>query len=1021
MAKKPIPIFPRGSEWRKWDLHVHTPASFHWSGKRFVDMNMAERTQSIDEMINAINASEVAVFALMDYWTFDGWFAFKKRLSETGAPKCTKCVFPGTELRLVSPTSYRLNAHVIFSDDIDDQDLKDFKSRLEVALINQPLSDDCLMRLARKVGADILKEHGHEVNQVKDDDSRALLAGSQLAEIKSESYKEAIRAVPSGKAVGFMPWDTHDGLAEAQWKKHYSYVIDLMSASTVFETRKPELWAAFNGNRTLENQAWYDAFRNALGEKPKLAVSGSDAHAYSDYGRYPSDKTTWIKADPTFLGLLQAIKESGKRAFLGERPSKLREVEENKTFFLDSVNVSKEPKGTGVPELWLDGCDLPLNHDLVAVIGNKGSGKSALADVIALLGGSKNTQHFSFLSSRRFRAQPVPAKHFKGQIAWADGKFTELCLAENLPVESPELVKYIPQAYFEELCNAHVSGQSDKFENELRAVVFAHTNESMRREALSFSQLIEREERTSRETLAELRKELGKLNTDIAHIEGQLSPAKRTEVEQLLVLKNRQIEEHNKIKPGAAIAPTGQLDVDQQAATDWLKKIGERLKEIEGEDAKYLEQQTGIAAKVKAVDVVKEQLGLLARQHRNFVDATKAEVALLGLSHEQLLEFAIDETELNKLAVELPRQHADVFAKREKLKQERSQLMAAQIEQNKKLNEPQLKYQQQIKALVDWEVKLKELVGGHGIPDSLEGIKTRLGQLDALPADLGGKRKHRVHLAQEIFAVLSEQRRIRADLFKPVQDLIEENELIKNDYKLQFEATLAMNVDVFSANLFTLVKQSAGEFRGESESMALISKIADKYDFDEETGALGFIQELAALIEKAAKRGDERVVGIESMLRVNKSAQDVYDFLFGFSFLDPRYTLRFQETPIEFLSPGQRGALLLIFYLLVDKGHNPIILDQPEENLDNETVVSLLVPVVSEAKKRRQIIMVTHNPNLAVVCDAEQVVYASFSRKGGCAIRYVSGSIENPTINRHAVDVLEGTKPAFNNRRWKYH
>jgi hypothetical protein len=65
--------------------------------------------------------------------------------------------------------------------------------------------------------------------------------------------------------------------------------------------------------------------------------------------------------------------------------------------------------------------------------------------------------------------------------------------------------------------------------------------------------------------------------------------------------------------------------------------------------------------------------------------------------------------------------------------------------------------------------------------------------------------------------------------------------------------------------------------------------------------------------------------------------------------------------------------------------------------------------------------MVTHNPNLAVVCDAEQVIYSSFDRKNGLAIEYCPGSIENDEINQKVVDVLEGTKPAFNNRRIKYH
>lgn len=79
-----------------------------------------------------------------------------------------------------------------------------------------------------------------------------------------------------------------------------------------------------------------------------------------------------------------------------------------------------------------------------------------------------------------------------------------------------------------------------------------------------------------------------------------------------------------------------------------------------------------------------------------------------------------------------------------------------------------------------------------------------------------------------------------------------------------------------------------------------------------------------------------------------------------------------------------------------------------------------LVPVLTEAKRRRQILMVTHNPNLAVVCDAEQVIYSSFDRQNQSRITYISGSIENPRINRHVVNVLEGTKVAFDNRGGKY-
>ena len=266
--------------------------------------------------------------------------------------------------------------------------------------------------------------------------------------------------------------------------------------------------------------------------------------------------------------------------------------------------------------------------------------------------------------------------------------------------------------------------------------------------------------------------------------------------------------------------------------------------------------------------------------------------------------------------------------------------------------------------------------------------------------------------------VSAAQRSARAVLFSPLQRVIEANALIRDNYKLQFQATLHGSPAAISSRLFDFVKRAAGELRGEEESDTAVRSRFDKYDFTTPDHAVAFADDIIDMIESVAKQSG---YGIRTQLRRDKQPIDVYDYIFGVNFLEPKYTLLFQDTPIEQLSPGQRGALLLIFYLLVDKGRNPIVLDQPEENLDNETVVRLLVPVVNEAKRLRQIIMVTHNPNLAVVCDAEQIIYADFDRKDGSKISYHSGAIEDPKTNKHVVDVLEGTKPAFDNRGDKYH
>ena len=139
------------------------------------------------------------------------------------------------------------------------------------------------------------------------------------------------------------------------------------------------------------------------------------------------------------------------------------------------------------------------------------------------------------------------------------------------------------------------------------------------------------------------------------------------------------------------------------------------------------------------------------------------------------------------------------------------------------------------------------------------------------------------------------------------------------------------------------------------------------------------------------------------------------------AYLVPEYSLKLDGKDLSQLSPGERGALLLVFYLLVDRSDHPIIVDQPEENLDNQTVFHLLIPVIKKVKERRQIIMVTHNPNIAVVCDAEQVIHATIDRSNGNRITYTPGSIEDTMVNQHILNVLEGTRPAFDNRDGKYY
>ncbi len=155
------------------------------------------------------------------------------------------------------------------------------------------------------------------------------------------------------------------------------------------------------------------------------------------------------------------------------------------------------------------------------------------------------------------------------------------------------------------------------------------------------------------------------------------------------------------------------------------------------------------------------------------------------------------------------------------------------------------------------------------------------------------------------------------------------------------------------------------------------------------------------------------------------------------------YTIKFDlihngDTIVD-MSPGKRGLVLLKLYLHLSNINDPILIDQPEDNLDNRTIYKELNDFIKEKKIRRQIIMVSHNANLVVSTDSENIIVANQDgQQAGLENRqyrfeYVSGSLEcqfdNPNekgilyqkgIREHVCEILEGGKEAFEKREKKY-
>lgn len=192
---------PKGSIWRKWDLHVHSPASFHWNdGPNLAKLPPEAQDTVLDQLIEKVVASDVAVFGIMDYWTFDGYLAIRNRLKVRDVT-ISKTIFPGMELRIEAPVDFRLNIQVVLSDFLSNQQLNDFKAALRIGTIDRALSNESLIAFAKTLDPSKAKVHGFQETDLENDE-KLLKLGCMTALITRESLRNAIKQVPPDTCLG---------------------------------------------------------------------------------------------------------------------------------------------------------------------------------------------------------------------------------------------------------------------------------------------------------------------------------------------------------------------------------------------------------------------------------------------------------------------------------------------------------------------------------------------------------------------------------------------------------------------------------------------------------------------------------------------------------------------------------------------------------------------------------------------------------------------------------------------------
>jgi predicted ATPase len=962
--------YTRGSEWHRWDPHVHTPESA-----------LANNFGSWDEYVDALEAQgkNVSAVGITDYCTIEGYkkvleFRKKGRLSNFDL------IFPNIEFRTTpeTPAGGGINIHL---------------------LIN-PADPSHVTEIERALSHLLYKYDGTEYGCFDADLIRIGMASDPKQKDEQAALKQGINLFKPDFSK-FRDW--YDS---QKWLKKNSIIVIAngkdgaggLSKDAGFLGVRQELYRfshmIFSGNPTDR-----DYFLGKRSDSPEEVirkngslmpcVHGSDAHDMNKLFQPDQSRYCWIKADMTFEGLRQLLHEPEDRVYIGPTPPAT--IDDSKV--IDYVQIEGAPN-------WFDAKPYELNAGLVAIIGEKGSGKTALAELTAFGCYAWNEGAGSSSFIKKARQFPVGSKV---RVHWRDGHETEVPLDKPLP-NKPAEVRYMGQDFVEELCSFDLSGKN--LIKQIEEVVFSHIPEADRLDTPSFDELKKlRTESLSAKKTA-IKTQMAKLNSEIVALEDQVNSkdAKARSIARC----NVDIDAIDKQLPSLKVSVDVKVDAELTRLSDLHKTKSNELAKLNRE--------------VRLIEVAQEA----ARTFMENVETEYAELkeTLLGikLTEAELTAFAPNFkgdrqapfarriSELSRKAATLKGDPAKTDPKGESIADltVRITTLQATLATDEKQRERLVALQQQRAKLVSEKERLeKEIVNLDGsVSDSLEK-----------------KRAQRLKVYLSYFDILSSEEATLKTLYLPLEEVIAED---PGGAKAGFELNVLQRVKSEEwidegKGLFDGRKKTSVPIFNKDQIKALEGGLFQRW---KDRDVKGISKHLTALLTDLAKTPAE----LDTLLSSHANREKVYNWLFNTDHIHLEYNLRFDGTDLQVLSPGTRGIVLLVLYISMDTyDSRPLIIDQPEGNLDNASVYKSLVPFLKKAKFKRQIILVTHNPNLVVTTDADQVIVAQAIRSPGSKhpkLTYAAGSLEDAgtekAIRAQAVNLLEGGVEPFTQRGHRY-
>ncbi|MDO6490196.1 MULTISPECIES: TrlF family AAA-like ATPase [unclassified Cellulophaga] len=918
MSKK----YPKGSEWRKWDLHVHTPSSiYHRYG--------ADTEETWEKYIDDLEKlpSDFSVLGINDYFFIDGYERLVKEKTTNGKLKNIDLLLPVVEFRIEKFAGIdfrqlkRINLHVIFSNELPLETIKSqFLQTLEQSYFlengeqwTRAITKESVQELGAKIKSNVPPEQLHKYGT-------DLTEGFNNLNVKEDKIFEALQKdCFKGKyliAIGKTEW------GDLKW-------TDASIATKKSIINKADI--VFTASESIE--AYHKAKSQLTAQQVNdILLDCSDSHYLST----ETDKDrigncfTWIKADPTFEGLVQILYEPNERIKISDSNPNL---EFDKPYISnitinDDVNVFQDEEDLSFSK----NESIPLNQNLVAIIGGRGEGKSMLTDYLA--------------------------SSFIGQEHSKEGDFNKNGVV-NL--------------------SYHKSNQSEEdiinfdLTEDKKAVDFIYINQGR------LKNLVEKKDKQFQ--LANSIRRLAKLKQPEFNTE--LDKKIRESINEYHELERffKQKDEDNNL-----INSIEYLEIQEKSINDFISNI--TTSENKDKLEKYSENlrlRNNLNSKLKELLELENELKNAIEELNLKIIKTNGDLKRISIIELNSLQKQFDE--INNWKGELEKEIASISVTISVVKEEFKD------------------YKGDLTTLLNDIDKFQKSLSE--IRENIAVSKTRKERLESLKISIFETTddsnsvidKMKLDYDNQVFELIKSWDEFKdvdsKDTLNPSQKSIMKNLLTD----LEIEVKVDFDVSKFYDEIYHCIDGAKWRIKGNKE--------AQKNSFE--------IRDLDTFFEFLRNRYLEfyHYYGIHSKTFKNK----LFDELERKKYLKVFPILKYKGKDLNKISVGQKGTVYLKMMLATEAFSKPIIFDQPEDDLDNEFIMQNLIGLFKELKQYRQVIIVTHNANLVVNADAEQVIVAS-NLDG--KLNYTSGSLEDNEINSKICQILEGGEIAFEKRRNKY-